>query len=264
MSLKESIDKIHEGVVALLAHGMAQQFLAIGLAMAIVDDKDWSETTKMVETVLYSSEFRAVLKKELIEAGMSEPTAISVVDDLIVEDVKDSLLLFSENISSFPPNTEGMVRLLTGTDFAPLGQPHDVDGRSDRGEITARLHSDAPREYGTSFSEAGAGTRRTRGSRWTRKELLTVLHFYIKHKEELATPQNHPLTEKLAIAMGRTNASIAMRIANYRSEDPAYPGRGLEGGGPYIEIWREYEGAPDRLLAEARRAYQEFIPGDAR
>ena len=106
-------------------------------------------------------------------------------------------------------------------------------------------------------------TRDTRGSRWTRKELLAVLYFYVKRKEELATPQNHPLTEKLAVAMGRTNASISMRIANYRSEDPAYPGRGLEGGGPYIKIWREYEGDPDRVRAEARRAYQEFIPDDA-
>ena len=199
---------------------------------------------------------------------MSEKTAIRVVDDLIVEDVKDSLLLFSKNPSSFPPHMEGIFRLLAGTDFAPrvspTGQPHDVDGRSGRGEITARLHSDALREYGTSLSDSGAGTRRTRGSRWTRKELLAVLHFYIKHREELVTPQNHPLTEKLAKAMGRTNASIAMRIANYRSEDPAYPGRGLEGGGPYVEIWREYEGVPDRLLAEARQAYQEFIPDDAR
>ena len=59
-------------------------------------------------------------------------------------------------------------------------------------------------------------TRGTRGSRWTRKELLAVLYFYIRRQEELATPQNHPLTEKLAVAMGRTNASISMRIANYR------------------------------------------------
>ena len=104
----------------------------------------------------------------------------------------------------------------------------------------------------------------TRGSRWTRKELLAVLYLYVKRKEELATPQNHPLTEKLALAMGRTNAPISMRIANYRSQDPACPGRGLEGGGPYIRIWREYEANPDRLLAEARRAYQELIPGDTR
>ena len=104
----------------------------------------------------------------------------------------------------------------------------------------------------------------TRGSRWTRKELLAVLYFYVKRKEELATPQSRPSTRTLARAIGRTNASISMRIANYRSEDPACPGHGLEGDGPSIEIWREYESAPDRLLAEARRAYQELIPGDAR
>ena len=107
-------------------------------------------------------------------------------------------------------------------------------------------------------------TRSTRGSRWTRKELLAVLYFYVTLKEELTSPQNHPLIENLAKAMGRTVASIAMRIANYQSQDPAHPGRGLEGGGSYVRIWQEYEASPDRLLAEARRAYQEFIPGDAR
>ena len=107
-------------------------------------------------------------------------------------------------------------------------------------------------------------TRSTRGSRWTRKELLAVLYFYIKYKPGLTSPQNHPRIETLAKAMGRTVSSIAMRIANYRSQDPAYPGRGLEGGGQYIKIWREYESDPDRLLAEARRAYQERIPGAAR
>ena len=104
----------------------------------------------------------------------------------------------------------------------------------------------------------------TRGSRWTRKELLAVLYFYVKRKEELATPRSRPSTRTLARAIGRTNASISMRIANCRSGDPARPGRGLEGGGPYIRIWREYESDPDRLLAEARRAYLELIPGDTR
>ena len=100
----------------------------------------------------------------------------------------------------------------------------------------------------------------TRGQRWTREELLAVLYFYTKYKGELTTPQNHPLIEKLAKAMGRTVDSIAMRIGNYRSQDPAYPGRGLEGGGPYMEIWREYEDNPDSVLAEARQAWQKFIP----
>ena len=102
----------------------------------------------------------------------------------------------------------------------------------------------------------------TRGRRWTREELLAVLYFYIKYKGELTSPQNHPLIENLANAMGRTVASIAMRIANYKSVDPADSGRGLKADGPYMEIWREYEGNPDSVLAEARQAYQEFIPAE--
>ena len=106
------------------------------------------------------------------------------------------------------------------------------------------------------------GTRGKRGERWTRKELLAVLFFYVTLEDELTSPQNHPLTEELAKAMGRTVDSISMRIANYRSQDPAYSGRGLEGGGSYVKIWREYEANPDRVLAEAWRAYQEFVPDE--
>lgn len=106
-------------------------------------------------------------------------------------------------------------------------------------------------------------TPRRSGKDWVRKEFLAVLYFYVAYKKELTTPRNHSLTKKLADSMERTDSSISKRIQNYKSLDPAYPGRGLEGGGPYIEIWREYEGDPDRVLAEARRAYQEFIPDDA-
>ena len=94
---------------------------------------------------------------------------------------------------------------------------------------------------------------------WSREEMLAVLYLYVNRKKELVSPQNHPLTEKLARAMRRTNASLAMRIANYIAQDSAHPGRGLIGGGQkVIRIWREYENAPDRLLAEARRAYLNF------
>ena len=60
-------------------------------------------------------------------------------------------------------------------------------------------------------------TRGAGGSRWTRKELLAVLYFYIKCKPGLTSPQNHPRIETLAKAMGRTVSSIVMRVGNYRS-----------------------------------------------
>ena len=102
------------------------------------------------------------------------------------------------------------------------------------------------------------------GSRWTRKELLAVLFYEVTLRDELTSPQNHPLTEQLAKAMGRTVAAIAYRIGNYRSLDDDWPGRGLDGGGAMVaKIWREYEDNPDQLLREAWRAWQEFIPDDA-
>ena len=105
-------------------------------------------------------------------------------------------------------------------------------------------------------------TPRRSGKDWVRREFLAVLYFYVAYKKELTTPQNHPLTKKLADSMERTDGSISKRIQNYKSVDPAYPGRGLEGGDSLcIRIWREYEANPDRVLTEARRAYREFVSG---
>ena len=100
----------------------------------------------------------------------------------------------------------------------------------------------------------------TRGRLWVREELLAVLYLYIKYRDELTTPRNHPLVKNVAKAMDRTVGSIAKRIQNYKSVDPAYTGRGLKAGGPYITIWSQYESDPGRLMSEARCAYQEFMP----
>ena len=97
--------------------------------------------------------------------------------------------------------------------------------------------------------------------RWNREELLAVLYLMLWKGEALRSPQNHPATAELAGAMGRTVDSITMRVANYRSLDPAYSGRGLDGGGrgPFVEIWHEYVCDPRQVMAEARRAYHDFV-----
>ena len=102
-----------------------------------------------------------------------------------------------------------------------------------------------------------------RGKRWTRKEHLAVLFYEVTLRDELTSPQNHPLTEQLAKAMGRNVAAISYRIGNYRALDDDWPGDGLDGGGAMVDkIWREYEANPDQLLFEAWRAWQEFIPDE--
>ena len=59
---------------------------------------------------------------------------------------------------------------------------------------------------------------------------------------------------------GRTVASLAMRISNYKALDPAYSGPGLSNpGAPAKILWDEYEHEPERVMSEASIAYQEFV-----
>ena len=97
---------------------------------------------------------------------------------------------------------------------------------------------------------------------WKNRELLAVFYLYVTLKDELTTPRNHPALKSLAKAMERTDNAIAKRIQNYKSIDPAYPGRGLDKPGGYLRIWQRYETDPDGVLAAARRAYQEFMPNE--
>lgn len=103
------------------------------------------------------------------------------------------------------------------------------------------------------------------GKRWTREELLAVLYLYINQTGAWTSPQNSPAVHALGTAMNRTVASIAMRIANYRSLNPEHSGHGLEGGAKhgspsFKRLWHEYEREPERVMAEARIAYRKFVP----
>ena len=56
--------------------------------------------------------------------------------------------------------------------------------------------------------------------------------------------------------MNRTEASIWMRKGNFDSLDPSVPGAGLNNTAKLtVDIWAEYERKPERVSAEARRAY---------
>ena len=79
---------------------------------------------------------------------------------------------------------------------------------------------------------------------------------YIKliHREQLTL--RHPAIGLLAKAMHRTKASIWMRKANFDSLDPSVPGTGLSNSAKLTAtIWAEYEEDPERMHAEAHRAY---------
>ena len=84
--------------------------------------------------------------------------------------------------------------------------------------------------------------------RWTREQDLAVLYVKLEHKGQSAIGM-------IAKAMNRAEASIWMRKGNFDSLDP-HAGTGLNHTAKLTkDIWAEYEEAPERLFAEARRAY---------
>ena len=93
---------------------------------------------------------------------------------------------------------------------------------------------------------------------WTREQDLSVLFVRLEYKGRL-TPAHQSIVA-LATSMNRTNASIWMRKGNFDSLDPANPGVGLQNVAKLTRsIWTEYQQEPDRILAEARKAYLHIV-----
>lgn len=93
---------------------------------------------------------------------------------------------------------------------------------------------------------------------WIREQDLAVIYLKLEHKERLT--QTHPDVERLAKAMNRTEASIWMRKGNFDSLDPSVVGAGLSHPAKLtVSSWAEYERDPERVFAEARRAYLNLV-----
>ena len=94
--------------------------------------------------------------------------------------------------------------------------------------------------------------------RWTREQDMAVL--YLKLRFEGTLTQTHPEIARIANAMGRTEASVWMRKGNFDSLDPAMQGKGLSHPARLtVDIWAEYQGEPERVLTEARKAYMRLL-----
>ena len=93
--------------------------------------------------------------------------------------------------------------------------------------------------------------------RWTREQDLAVL--YVKLEHQLGLQPIHPTRRTLAEAMNRTSASILMRIGNFDYLDPSVSGGFSHPAKLTVDIWAEYEREPERVLAEARRAYLSLV-----
>ena len=95
---------------------------------------------------------------------------------------------------------------------------------------------------------------------WTREQDLAVL--YAKLEYGLQRFRTHSDIERLATAMGRTKASVVMRIGNFDSLDPSVPSGGLSNAASLTrEIWGEYVSSPDQVFAKARETYQKLLNG---
>jgi putative restriction endonuclease len=87
--------------------------------------------------------------------------------------------------------------------------------------------------------------------RWTREELLIVLNLY--HKLRFGQfDQRQIVVIELAKKMQRTPSSIAMKLSNLASLDPALKLRGIKGleGASNLDsaIWEEYHSNPAELV----------------
>lgn len=94
---------------------------------------------------------------------------------------------------------------------------------------------------------------------WTREHLLPVLHLYT----ELPFGQLHgrnPYVKQLADWLGRTHDSVAMKLTNLSSLDPAITSSGRTGlrGASKLDkaVWAEFQSNWDAMALAASQAYE--------
>jgi putative restriction endonuclease len=99
------------------------------------------------------------------------------------------------------------------------------------------------------------------GVPWTRAHLLAAMHLYC------ITPfgrlhEGNPAIIALAAAMGRTPGSLAMKLTNLASLDPAQQARGIKGlsgaSAADRQIWDEFQADWNRLVDESATALEEL------
>jgi predicted restriction endonuclease len=104
-----------------------------------------------------------------------------------------------------------------------------------------------------------------KGKGWTHDELLAVCNLYFT----LPFGQMHsrnPIIIKMAEALGRTPGSVAMKLVNFASLDPAHQARGVSGlkgtSRADREVWEEFHGQWDSAIAESEMVLERFMPSE--
>src|SRR5882672_1590843 len=100
--------------------------------------------------------------------------------------------------------------------------------------------------------------------RWTRDELLLVLHLY----ERIPFGQQHqsnPEVIELAGALSRTPGSVAMKLNNFTSLDPEETKRGIKGlvGASALDakVWNEFHASAD-VVEESEELWEARMERD--
>lgn len=105
-----------------------------------------------------------------------------------------------------------------------------------------------------------------RNSRWSRKELLVAFNLYCQMPFGKMHKSN-PEIIRLAGLIGRTPSSVAMKLVNFASLDPAITSTGRAGLGNASvgdqEIWNEFHKDWEQLALESKKALDGLSKGGA-
>ena len=98
-----------------------------------------------------------------------------------------------------------------------------------------------------------------KGVRWQRDELLVLLNLY----EKLPFGQfdeAQPVIRELAVRMGRTPGSVAMKLCNLASLDPVILARGRTGlpGASALDrqVWAEFQSEREKLAPASEQLFR--------
>lgn len=108
---------------------------------------------------------------------------------------------------------------------------------------------------------------------WTRDELILALDLYFRHDRKLLDKTNPEIiqtskllkqllinNDKCNLPSFRSNNSVYMKLANFRSIDPKFSGDGLPHGGKMDKmVWDEFSSNPQQLRLRAQEIIDHII-----
>ena len=99
--------------------------------------------------------------------------------------------------------------------------------------------------------------------RWTREEILVALDLYLKMPFSKVSARNETIIE-VAKKLGRTPASLSMKMGNLAWYDPDNPSSLASGSKLDGVVWQEFAAAPDKLAREREQVLAALEAGAMR